>query len=156
MKIGILVYSYTGNTLYVAQKMKETWSDKHIVNIERINSINDQEPNVNNIVLKNIPDLSTYDTLVFASPVNGFSLAPVMKAYLKQIEHVSSKRIFAFVTMFFPFNWMGGNQAINNVMSLLETKGLKLQNKGIIHWKKQNREKQIEDLIASFSNSILD
>lgn len=154
MKIGILVYSHTGNTLYVAQKMKEALSEKHYVNIERINSINDQETDVKRIVLKNIPDLFIYDTLIFASPVNGFTLAPVMKAYLQQIEKLSSKRVFAFVTMFFPFDWMGGNQAIKVINEFVERNALKLQNSTIIHWKKRNREKQIEDMITNFSNSL--
>ena len=38
MKIGIVVYSQTGNTYQVAEKLQETLSDKgHSVNIERIN-----------------------------------------------------------------------------------------------------------------------
>ncbi len=88
MNIGIIVYSFTGNTLFVANRLKEALSDKNTVNIERINSENDKEAVLSRIVLKQKPDLTKYDVLIFASPVNAFTLAPAMKVYLSQITNI--------------------------------------------------------------------
>lgn len=146
MKIGIVVYSQTGNTYQVAEKLQETLSDKgHSVNIERIYVADEKQRDLNKIQVLSIPDLSTYDALVFGSPVQAFSLSHPMTAFMSQIPTLQDKRITCFVTKGLPLNGTGGNQAIGMMKKICESKGGDVCGSGIIVWNK-GRENQIAKL----------
>ena len=153
MKIGIIVHSHTGNTLSVANKLKdELIKKKYDVNVEQVIAVNEEPSAVTNIELKNIPEINTYDMLIFAAPVRGLSLSPVMKAYLLQIPSLQGKKVKCFVTQFFPFEWMGGKQSINQMKNLCKSKGVDVFETGIVNWSSKKREKKIECIIKNFCN----
>ncbi len=108
MNIGIIVYSQTGNTYSVAQKLKEELlASGHSANVERIETIGEVKQGEKNIQFKSLPEIGAYDALVFASMVQAFSLSLVMKSYLMQIESLKGKKIACFVTKGLLFNWTG-------------------------------------------------
>lgn len=151
MKIGIVVYSQTGNTYEVAQKLEEALSKKgNSVKIERIHVADEKQRDLNKIQMLSIPDLSTYDALVFGSPVHAFSLSHPMTAFMSQIPTLQDKKITCFVTKGLPINGTGGNQAIGVMKKICESKGGDVCGSGIIVWKK-DREKQISKISEEFS-----
>lgn len=151
MNIGIIVYSSTGNTLSISEKLKkELTAAGHVAIIERISQENEKEMLPSRIVLKNNPDLKAYDLLIFASPVNGFTLAPVFKRYLSQMPAITGKRFMTFVTQGLPADWMGGNRALKIMKEQITAKGGKFLAQGIIHWNRKNREDVTEELIGRF------
>ena len=114
MKIGIITYSKTGNTLSVAERIKESLLNLgKDVTILKVESINEAENKVGN--LTNPPDVSLYDVIIFASPVHAFSLAPVMNLYLSQIDSLTDKQVYCFVTQHFKKPWLGGNRSVNQI-----------------------------------------
>ncbi|KYC45033.1 MAG: flavodoxin [Candidatus Methanofastidiosum methylothiophilum] len=153
MNIGIVVYSQTGNTYEVAQKVKEALSKKgNSVNIERIHISDEKERDIKKLeaqfkddFLNNTPDLSKYEALVFGSPVHAFSLSPAMTAFISQIPSLQNKKISCFVTKGLPLSGTGGNQAISKMKQLSESKGGNFCGSGIVVWNK-DREKQIKKL----------
>lgn len=148
MKIGIIVHSYTGNTLSVAQSLQNKLIEAgHSVSIERVMAVNEDPSAAGNIELKVKPDISDYDGVVFAAPVRAFSLSPVMKKYLLQLPSLRGKRIGCYVTQYFPFPWMGGNRAIKQMKSICSTKGEEVIGEGIINWSNKEREKKIIDVV---------
>lgn len=151
MKIGIVVYSQTGNTFEVAQKLEEAFSKKgNSVKIERIAMINEKERDINKIQIRNFPDLSKYDALIFGSPVHAFSLSHPMTAFMSQIPTLQDKRIACFVTKGLPLNGTGGNQAIGQMKKICESKNGKVSGTWILVWK--DREKQISKILEEMSN----
>lgn len=105
MKIGIIVYSQTGNTATAAQKLKEKFETAgHSAQIEKVTTSGEVKPGAKDIRLNNVPSVETYDGLVFASPVHAFSLAPAMAAYLKQLSSLGERKVAFFVTKMLPFN----------------------------------------------------
>ncbi|MEA4896916.1 MAG: flavodoxin family protein [Christensenellaceae bacterium] len=146
MNVGIIVHSHTGNTLSVAQNLKQTLSSAgHAVSIERVSALNDEEADVQKIKLNEIPDVGLYDVLLFGAPVRGFSLSPVMQAYLAGIQSLGGKKTACFVTQFFPFAWMGGQRALRQMCDICKNKGASLYGTGIVNWSRAKaREKQIE------------
>ncbi len=148
MKIGIIVYSKTGNTYSVVKKLKEKLLTLgHTVNIERIEPVDEsQKPYY--------PNISEYDVLVFGCPVHGASMSQTLSSYLSQITTLKDKRVACLVTEFFPFPWMGGNHAILQMKSSCESKGAVVIGTGVVNWKSLHREKSIEELIAKLSRSI--
>lgn len=152
MKVGIIVHSHTGNTLSVAERLKEKLHEAgHLVNLEQVIAINEDPSSTGNIQLKTIPDISAYNVLIFGAPVRGFSLSPVMKAYLAQLPEMPGKKIGCFVTQQFPYRWMGGTQAIKQLEKYCETKGKSIYETGIVNWSHKEREEKIIEVINKLS-----
>lgn len=149
MNIGIIIYSQTGNTSTAAQQFKEKLEKAgHSVEIKQITIVG--KPSSKEIRLNSSPEVDDYEALVFASPVQAFSLAQVMKVYLSQLESLKDKKIVCFVTKQLPFNWTGGNQAISQMKNLCETKGGKVSGSAIVNWQQSKRE-QAKEAFARLS-----
>lgn len=152
MKVGIIVYSKTGNTYSVAEKLKEALENAgHSANIERIEVIDEKQTDINKIQIQSNPNLEKYDAIVFGAPVNAFSLCPAMNAYMSQIHLLGDKKIACFVTKGLPFASTGGNQAIGQMKKICESKGGNISGSRIIVWNK-DREKQITKMSEELSN----
>lgn len=155
MKVGIIVHSHTGNTLYVAERLKEELiAQGHFVNLEQVRALQENPSASRNIQLNLIPDITSYDALIFGAPVNGFSLSSVMKAYLKQLPTVKGKKISCFVTQHFPYQWMGGTRSINQIKEICGAKGETIMETGIVNWSHKHREKMIIDVVEKLKNSF--
>lgn len=148
MNIGIIVYSKTGNTKSVALKLKEKLSASgHSVDMKQIETSGGTDSNLKITNLKAISKIEQYDALVFGSPVQGFSLAEVMKNYLTQIASLKNKKVALLVTQMFPFQWMGGNNTIRQMTGICESKGGEISGSAIINWSNPNREEKIKNSV---------
>lgn len=151
MKIGIIVFSKTGNTYSTANKLMEKLSQKgHSIKLEKLEPKGEVHPGIKNLELQNIPDVKNYDAVIFGSPVWAFSLSPVLKTYMNMIPSLENKKVICFVTKGLPFNWTGGNNSISQMIKICKSKGAKPLATGIITWLKKSDE-QIDKLI----NNIL-
>jgi flavodoxin len=154
MQIGIIVHSSTGNTLSVAERIKEKLTAAgHSVSIERVSAINDDEMDVQKVRLSGKPDIGAYDLLIFGAPVRGFSLSPAMRAYLSGIGSLKGKKAACFITQAFPAPWMGGNRSLKQMVDLLASKGSEPYGTGIVNW--PNAEKR-EKLITAVAEKLCD
>jgi flavodoxin len=153
MKVGIIVHSETGNTYSVVQKLQEMLIKKgQAVKVERLSSIGNDQTDIKKIQLKEIPDISSYDALVFAGPVRGASASPVLVAFMSQIGILKGKKAACMVTEMFPFKWMGGNRAINQMVKICEAKEAILYGTGIVNWSSRNRERMILEVVDKLSS----
>jgi len=144
MKIGILIYSHSGNTLSVAEKIKEEIKKRNLdATIERITLVNDDPQSPQPAVLKNIPNIDEYDKLIIGAPINGFSLCKAMRLYLENHAKLKSKEINCFVTQHFKHSFLGGNRGIKQVTSFCNNQNSTVKNTSIIHWSSNNREEEI-------------
>ena len=151
MNIGMIVYSQTGNTWSVAQKLEEKLSAAgHTVTMERIEVTGEVEPG-KPVQFVTQPDPGPYDALVYGAPVMAFSLSPVMNQYLKQVAPLQGKKVVCLVTEAFPFAWMGGNRAVRQMTRLCKSKGATISGSGIVNWMKKRREQQIVQVTDSLS-----
>jgi flavodoxin len=152
MNIGIIIYSQTGNTLSVAERLKDALQKAgHTVRLERVDAENENPNTKGSLRLKTLPDISKYDALIFGSPVQGFNLSPVMKAYLAQIPDLHGKNASCYVTQHFKKAWLGGNQAIKQMTAALVHKGAGVTDTGIVNWTGKTREDQINSIVAVMS-----
>lgn len=151
VKIGIIVYSQTDNTFFVAKKLQEGLKDsEHEVKLERVTPRGDVNPGSKDIEFENQPDVDEFDALIFGSPVQAFSLAAPMKSYLNQIPTLAGKNIACFVTKGLPFHRTGGNQAIGQMRKICQLKGGDVISTGIIVWR-GGKEKEINELVEKFN-----
>jgi flavodoxin len=72
MNIGIIVYSRTGHTLSVAQKLQEKLSAAgHMVTLEQVETAGPVSPSATSAELKIRPAIEEHEALVFGCPVQG-------------------------------------------------------------------------------------
>ncbi len=151
MKVGIIIFSRTGNTLAVAEKIREAClSQGHTAVIERVTAEN-EDPNATPVKLKSAPDPLAYDIVIFGAPAQAFSLSPIMKAYLAQVPALGGRKVYAFATHHFPKAWLGGKQALGQMRSLCQNKGAEIAETGIVSWSSKGRDAQISDITSRFN-----
>lgn len=156
MKIGIIVHSHTGNTYSVAERLQnKLLAGGHTVDLRKIEPVggeNTNEVDASKINFDPVPSITGYDSVILCGPVRGFSMSPVLSAYLQKISSLKDQKIDLFVTQHFPYSWMGGNNAITQMKKICVEKGAIINNSGIINWKNKKREAMIEELIARLGN----
>jgi flavodoxin len=157
MNIGIIVYSQTGNTYTVAQKLKEKLeAGGHTANVEKVTFSGEATPGKKSFQLTSPPAVDHYDRLLFGAPVQAFSLMPVMAAYLDQLPSLQGKRVACFVTKQLPFNWTGGSRAVSAMKKICEGKGATVCGTDIIIWSGKAREQNISRSVGSLISLITD
>ncbi len=154
MNIGLIVYSQTGNTLSVAERLREALARAgHTVTVERVEAEGEAKPG-QRVNLKTAPDPRKYDAVLFGSPVHAFSLAPAMRADLAQVPALGGKRVAGFVTQGLPFTWMGGNRALRQLRRACEAKGATVRGSRVVNWSRKDREGQIAGLVDRLSRCL--
>jgi len=148
MKVGVICFSQTGNTLSVAQKVEQALATAgHTVQIEQVEPVSSEFKPGTPISLKTSPDPAPYDVVILASPVHAFSLAPVMKFYLSSLPGIAGKPVHCFITQHLKKAWMGGNHAVRQIRAACQANGTRLMTSGIVNWSSSQREQQIQSIV---------
>ncbi len=148
MHIGLIVYSQTGNTLTVAQRMKETLEAAgHTAEIRPVTVEAVAKPG-STVALKDKPSIAGLDAVILGAPVQAFSLCQAMTAYLQQIQSLKGLPAAAFILQGLPKKWMGGNRAFRTLRALCLKKGADPLRIGHIHWRSAQRDEQIADAVS--------
>ena len=156
MKIGLIIYSQTGNTLSVARKIEEKLiAANQSAILERIQIEGVARPGDKNIKFENTPDTTQYDAIIFGSPVHAFSLSTPMSAYLSQVKSLQGKKVALLVTQHLPFPWLGGNRAVRQMKKLCESKGAEVSGSGIVNWHKASRQQLIDEVVDRLYNLFI-
>jgi flavodoxin len=151
MKVGIIVYSQTGNTMSVAEKLEKSIKALgHPVEILKVEVENQNTPSK----LKTAPDVSPFDVLVFASFVQAFTLTPAMKSYLSQISSLTNKKVYCFITQHLKKTWLGGNRALRQIHGVCKKKGGEVLWSGLVNWSGDRKNEQIDAIVAGISSRI--
>ena len=153
MRIGIILYSYSGNSLSVGERLKTALLIKgHEVSIERVKALDEDPQSTKPIILTEIPNISRYDQIILGAPVKKFSLNPIMKEYINKLPDLHDKTFSCFVTEHFPKAWMGGNHAIKQMKRAIHNKNGVITKTGVVNWSNKMREEQISEIIDRFSS----
>jgi flavodoxin len=153
--IGIVIYSQTGNTKSVAGQLQEKLlASGHGADIIPLQVVGEVKPGMKDIQFHSLPGVEQYDVLVFGSPVQAFSLSSVMSSYLSQVDSLKRKNVALLVTQFFPYPFMGGNQAMSRMKQICEEKGAQVCGSQIINWSKRSRDQNIVKSVELLVNNI--
>lgn len=155
MNIGIIIWSQTGHTHAVAEKIKDKLDAAgHTAKIENLKIVGEFNPRQKDIRFEILPDLKQYDGIVFGAPVHAFSLCRPMNEYLKHIPSLDGKKIALFTTKQLRFKWTGGSQAINKMKKYCKRKGGIVTGSEIVVWSSPDRENMIQDGAARISKVL--
>jgi len=145
MKVGIIVYSKTGNTLQVADRISASLVEAGLqAEVQRFSAETENAQSNTPVRLTAQPDPNGYDAVIFGAPVQAFSLDPAMAMYLKQIGALRNVPTICFVTQHFKRAWMGGNRAMKQLLMQLQEKGVAATAMGVVNWSGDQREAQID------------
>lgn len=147
--IGLVAYSNTGNTLSVAERLQQELLGRgHRCDLFGLQIQGEARPGRKHYDFTSLPELSVYDSLIFASPVHGFSLATPMESYFRTLVTVQGKLVSLFVTHHLPYAWLGGNRALSQMRSHIATRGGIMGESGVINWSNRKREDEIRELVT--------
>jgi flavodoxin len=130
MKTLIACYSYTGNTMVIAQRISENID----ADLTRIQPVKDRWYMIKAIhaflekkwpIEECISDLSEYDCLLVCCPIWTGRAPPGVNQYLNELKNVKGKKLAILVTM-------GGNGneiATSQIKTALEVRGMEFLEK---------------------------
>ena len=151
MDIGIIVYSHTGHTLSVSNKLQERLSSRgQKVTLERLVTTLPLTMSAVTAELKTIPTIQPYDAVILGTPVRGGTPTPPMKAFLEQIASFEGKMVAFLVTGFFPAKW-GRNQTIAELEAICRSKNAVVCGSGSVGWFSLARKQQVKKAVDSLS-----
>ena len=150
MKLALVVYSQTGNTRSVAEKIRSRLIGEGYV-ADYIAVSHEPKKDGNNpmekVSFSSMPDLSEYDMVVFGAYTEAFNLSRVMQQFLSQIEE-SGKDAVCLTTQQFMKSWLGGNAAQKKMKKLLEQKGYNVIGGAHVNWKlEEGRDERINTAV---------
>ena len=149
MKIAMLIHSMTGHTKSVAEQAAEALrTGGHQVDFIALEGEGSYKKGDPSPPIVSRPDLSGYDGLVFGSHVEAFSLSASMKAYLADLPELEGRKTALLLTQFFPFRWMGGNNALSQAKKAVEDKGGMVSAKTVVNWSRKDRDARIISAVA--------
>ena len=155
MNVGIMIYSETGNTLSVAERLEERLvAAGHTVELRHVTVQGGRSRGDRQFTLADAPDVTPYDGVVFGSSVEAFSLSPVMDAYMKTVGTLDGKTVTCLVTQAFPYRWMGGNRALRQMAKHCRARGGKVAAVGVVNWAKSRREATLRAAIDQLSRTF--
>lgn len=123
MKILIACYSFTGNTLKVAESLK-TATGAELTRIEPVKDTNYLMKCLSALFKRRTPikpcktDLRNYDAVVVCSPVWADSVPPTINQYMDELKNCESKRFGIIVT----YGSTGQNKVSARIMETLQKK----------------------------------
>lgn len=154
MKIGIVVYSKTGNTLSVAGRLGEKLAAAgHAVELLRLETEGEAE-DMKAVQFRSLPDLAPFDAVALAAPVQGFMLCRAMEAYLGRIGRLEGKKVVCFTTKQWTSAWTGANRALARLQAAAEAAGAKVVATGYVGWKSKRRDEDIAALADRLAGQL--
>lgn len=159
MNIGIIYYSFTGNTRRSCLFLKEQFSAKgHKVECIDLQPVKETKAFLKQCceaAFKKTPallecnyDLGKYDMLIFASPVWAFAIAPALNAYLQKVKNMAGKKVACFLTY---GSGVGAQRALNSLQERIrQNKGQVLFSKNISGEQTKHRRHLLEQFQTLF------
>jgi len=152
MKIGLVVYSWSGHTKQVFERLRDALSAKgRNASIVEVEVLGERPQGSRTFQLPDPDDLSAYDALVFGAAVEAFSLSPVMAEYLRRAVGLGGKKVACLVSQQFPFAWMGGNRALRQMSKACKAQGASVIGSAVVHWTSSKRESSIAAAVERIS-----
>ncbi|MDD1763280.1 MAG: flavodoxin [Methanobacteriaceae archaeon] len=130
MKTLIACYSYSGNTMVIAQRINENID----ADLTRIQPLKDRWYMIKAIhaflekrwpIEECITDLSEYDCLLVCCPIWAGRTPPGVNQYLNELENVEGKKLAILVTM----GGSGNEIATSQIKTALEVRGMEFVEK---------------------------
>ncbi|MFA5007020.1 MAG: hypothetical protein WC509_06110 [Candidatus Izemoplasmatales bacterium] len=140
MKIGIIFYSETGNTLGVCERARDILAGDGL-DVAFIRLKADVVGNARS--LRGLPPAQDYDLVILGTPVHGFSLPIPVQQYLARAQFKEGVRLGVLATQFFKADWLGGTRTVNQAVAALSRFHPDVFGTAIVHVRSRRRDEQV-------------
>ena len=148
MRIAIIIHSKSGNSYRCGLQIQAGLTALgHAIDLIRIKADGDQAMDPSLVTIKNLPDISSYEGLVFGAPVRAFAASAVIRATINALPNFDQRPVYCFVSQFFPFASMGGRKALDEMLAACQAKGGHPTAGPIINWTSPRRNRRIQTLM---------
>ncbi len=128
MHIGVFYYSVTGTTEEFARLIANALlKENHHVEISKLMTNPELTKPESKFEILNIPDRTKFDILILGGPVWAFRACPVVLEFIRKSNGIAGKKFIPFVTMGFPFKFLGGTNAIKQMHNTAQKSGCDVQ-----------------------------
>jgi flavodoxin len=157
MKLNIILHTQSGRTGELCRKIAEVFRNAgHDTDISMLRTVGPVTMRSTRFDIKNAPEITDEDWIIFAAPVWGFKASPVIMKYLGSIKNLKGKKVVNVVTKMLPYPWTGGTQALAAMNSEVEiSNGNVLQGEILQSFLKASPEKMAEvaqKILKTFSS----
>ena len=144
MQIGVVYYSRTGHTAFLAEEIiRELKVAGHLVDDIRLETQEPLDFQARQAALKQMPAIEAYDVLIVGTPVHGGRISAPVQTFLEDLPSLSGKKVSFFLTHFFPRQW-GAIQTIGMLEELSAVKEGETAGSVDVTWISLRRKKQIK------------
>ena len=149
MRIGIIYYSYTGNTERVIQELsKKLRLNQHDLYEYKLEPASEFSLSQEYVPIKGIPDISGLDRLIMGTPVQGARMSGPMRAFFNEIDDFNRMQISFVLTHLFWKKW-GAEQTIQSMKTLCEEKNGEYIGEIDVRWLSIFRNKRIDEAVEA-------
>ena len=155
MKVGIVLYSQTGNTQRVIDDLRVKLEARGIqVEVHSILPATAADAQSRPEAAPPLDGSSSCQLWVVAAPVQGWAPAKPMTEFLKSAAFPAGSRAVLLVTQGFWFPWFGANQSISGLRKLCEERGLDVLDHGIVSWLGRGLEQRIHTVTQRLAQCL--
>ncbi len=156
MKIGLIIFSQSGNTRSVAEKIRDRLNlSGHEAVIDEIRISGKVPAEMGKFKIEHSPSPDQYDAVIFGAPVQAFSLNPVMKEYMGKMPPLKGKKVVLYITKQLPLLFAGGTGSIALMKKACEDRGAKVIETGMVVWSDKKRQQSVKEnvdkIVSAFS-----
>lgn len=138
MRVGVLVYSETGHTASVIERIKNKMAEHHEVMVWKLGS-DPERKTVTGVP----PTLKGFDHLIIAGPVQAFTPTIPLQMAIEQLHDFSGLQVDIVMTQYFRWAALGGNRSLRIIASMITARGGNVGYQALVHWSSRKREEQI-------------
>lgn len=123
MKVNMVLYSHTGHTMRVGERISQVLHSNGIeVLINRLETVERLNFQALSVRTKEIPLIEGYDVIILGTPVHGGRMSAPLRFFIDETPSFENIPFIVFATHLFRRGW-GGTQTIQSVRKLCEGKG---------------------------------
>jgi flavodoxin len=156
MKIGVFVFSQSGNTAKLGLAVTHVLREKgHEVSVELLRPVGKVSLRSRNVRFRTMPEPEEFDVLLFGGPNWAFGSCPVIVSLLRQLETLKGKKTLFFMTSGLPDSLSGAKRAIAKVNGLCEGLGASVLPGASLAWGLYCGKKRLDAAAEKISSLIV-
>jgi len=148
VNIAVVVYSESGNTRRVAERVRSRLLEKdHTVQYLELQTGTGRRELVDE------PSVEGYDMICLGAPVHHLAVAKPMKLFLRSIQALHGRTVAYFVTQGQPVAALGGTQAMRTLKRMIATRAGVPVRAGIVRVNRKQSEHEVQRIVDTIEAS---
>jgi len=146
--IGLIVYSHTGHTAKVSEKLFSRLEGAgEVVEKVVLQPSGTFSMSAERVALGHLPAVDRFSKLVLGTPVHGGRMAAPMRTFLEDVPTLEGIQVVFLLTHFFPRQW-GAVQTIEAMEALCQSKGAQVLGSADVAWLGLGRKRRIKRCVV--------